>query len=106
MACHTPVIASRVGGIPEIVDHGKTGLLVCNTPDAVADAIQTVFADPAAAAQLARAAWEQLASRFSDHIMVERTEQEYGIALEGRTGTQAAGSQLASHHLPDPAVKH
>jgi len=106
MACHTPVIASRVGGIPEVVDHGRTGLLVCNTVEAVADAIHSVFADPAAAARLARTAWEQLASRFSDQIMVERTEHEYGIALEGRAGNRSAGSQSESRHLPDPAVKH
>jgi glycosyltransferase involved in cell wall biosynthesis len=44
MACRVPVVATEVGGTPEIVRHGETGLLVPpHDPDALAEAIQAVF---------------------------------------------------------------
>lgn len=86
MAHRTPVVASNVGGIPEIVEHGRTGLLVENTPASVAEAIRSVSADPAAAAARAEAAYAQLVARLTDAIMVAHTEQAYRLAL-GPTGT-------------------
>lgn len=48
LACGVPVIASRVGGIPEMIEHGKTGLLVPEgDPAALAGAIDHLLADPA-----------------------------------------------------------
>ena len=46
MACGKPVISTRVGAIPEVVDHGKTGLLVPpKNPEALADAIMKLVKD-------------------------------------------------------------
>lgn len=53
LACGTPVIASRVGGIPEIIRDGRTGLLVEASHAAeLADAIEQLLADPARAAEM------------------------------------------------------
>lgn len=47
MACQVPVVGTRVGGIPEVIDEGKTGLLVpMKDPRALADAVQKLAGDP------------------------------------------------------------
>lgn len=73
MAAGTPVVASRAGGIPEVVADGETGLLVPpGDPDALARALATLIDDPhrrrqlGAAARLRAAAftWEAAAKRL------------------------------------------
>ncbi len=54
MAFGVPVIASRVGGLPEIVHDGDTGLLVDNDPAAIALAIRRIEEDTALASRLSR----------------------------------------------------
>lgn len=74
MAAGVPVVASRVGGLPEIVDHDKTGILTDNDPRAIADGIATAMARRAELGRNARRAVEQ---RFSTGHMVERTRAAY-----------------------------
>jgi len=73
MLAGRPLIASDVQGLAEIVDDGRTGLLVQpGDPSALASAIALLLDDPEMAAQLAQAA--QLAAR--EHFGVERYRRE------------------------------
>jgi glycosyltransferase involved in cell wall biosynthesis len=59
MLCGTPVIATPVGGVPEIVQHGNTGLLVpVGDSNALAQAMQKILTDPHLAALLSNQARE------------------------------------------------
>lgn len=73
MAAGVPVVASRVGGIPELVEDGRTGLLVePGDAAALSRAIRRLLDAPALATALARSAAEEAGRRFS----VERTVAE------------------------------
>jgi alpha-maltose-1-phosphate synthase len=66
MACGTAVVASRVGGIPEVVDGGVTGLLVPpDDPASLADALNTLARDPTRAAAYGQAGRERAVAEFS-----------------------------------------
>ncbi len=70
LAYGKPVIATRIGGIPEVVVDGKTGLLVpCHSPAALADAIDELVDDPERRARFGAAARLDAAARFNaDHV--------------------------------------
>lgn len=85
MARGTPVVASRVGGIPEVIEHERTGLLVENRIPGVAAAIHSVLDDSDSALRRAAAAYEDLLARFTDAIMVAQTEQAYQLAIRSRS---------------------
>ena len=71
MASGLPVIATRVGGNPELVEDGATGQLIpAANPLAMAEAIVACFADPAAARHRGRAARQVATQRFSVDRMV------------------------------------
>jgi glycosyltransferase involved in cell wall biosynthesis len=81
MSAGAAVIASNIGGLPEIVEHRETGLLVDNTPQAVAGAIRELLRQPAYARQLAECARRRVEKQFSVEQMVHRTMEVYRQVL-------------------------
>lgn len=76
------VIASAVGGLPEIVEDGVTGLLVpVRDPDALASAIRELATDPARCAAMGAAGRERALTVFSQERCTLRTEELYRGAL-------------------------
>jgi glycosyltransferase involved in cell wall biosynthesis len=78
MALGRPVVASDVGGIPEVVQHGRTGLLVPpHDPASLADAIVRLLLDHPLADVLGRAGHDLVHERFCIERMVRATETIY-----------------------------
>ena len=105
------VIASAVGGLPEIVDDGRTGILVPpGNAGALAAAIVELAGDRARAAELGAAARARALAEFSQERCTARTEAIYGAALaaagerrfrrssQARSSANAASSASTKSH--------
>ena len=84
MACGAPVVASAVGGIPEVVDDGVTGLLVpydekdpAAFEAALAETLNRVIADPVAAGRMGAAGRERAVQEFGWDSIARRTVAVY-----------------------------
>lgn len=78
MACEVPVIATRVGGLPEVVSHGETGYLFqVGDVESMANAAIELLKDPARHRHFAAAARVQAVGRFSQDKIVARYRQLY-----------------------------
>ena len=97
MAAGLPIVASAVGGILEIVDDGRTGLLTPpGDPRALADRITTLMADGAFAVSLGAAARAEAARRYSFDRMVASFDTLYLSQLTRRGVVRAPSPQLAT----------
>jgi starch synthase len=88
MACETAVVASRVGGIPEIVVEGETGFLVDYDVDqpeafttALAARIEELLSDPARASKMGKAGRQRVLERFGWPSIATRTVELYSSLL-------------------------
>jgi glycosyltransferase involved in cell wall biosynthesis len=83
-AAGLPVVASRVGGLPEIIDEGRTGLLFpSGDANALACSLAELLQDPARAGRLARAAQQEAEARYDVRIMARNYHDHY-LKLLGR----------------------
>jgi glycosyltransferase involved in cell wall biosynthesis len=86
MGCETAVVASDAGGLPEVVEHGVTGLIVPRgDSNALAAAIGDLLADPARRARMGQAGRERALRLFDWDRSAEQFEQIYaGIGAGAR----------------------
>ena len=86
MACEVPVVASRVGGVPEVVDDGETGFL-SETGDIekIADDAARLLADEEFRRQMGRRARESAISRYNTDLVIPRYIEFYEKVLAKST---------------------
>ncbi len=108
MAAGVPVVATRVGGTPEILDDGVTGLLVSpGDAPALAVAIGRLLENPALAQRLGQAARARMVNGFSMDHMVRQTEGLYRALLRGERSPTMDEDILSGAPMnlsPQPAV--
>jgi glycosyltransferase involved in cell wall biosynthesis len=85
MACARPVVATRVGGMPTIVDDGHTGLLVDRAdPAALADAVVELLDDPHRADEMGRNGRARVEARFSWEVIARTAHECYASTVRSR----------------------
>lgn len=101
MAAGKPVVATSVGGNPEIVEDGVTGFLVpANDPAALAAAVGRLVASPGLAAELGRAGRARVAAHFTPERLVVRTTELYQRLLrESRRGRRRRPAEVPAWPL-------
>ena len=89
MSVGRAVVASRVGGLPEVVADGESGLLAPpGEPAALAQTVDRLLADPALRARLAAAGQRRVAARFTLEVMTEKMLTLYGELLGRPLGSR------------------
>jgi len=84
MAAGLPIVATEVGGIPEMVERGISALLVpAGSPEMLADAVGRVLSSPIQAAAMGRAGRRLAAERFDIDRQAARLIEEYRLATAG-----------------------
>jgi glycosyltransferase involved in cell wall biosynthesis len=86
MATGRAVVGCRVGGVPEVVEEGKTGLLVPpEDPAALADAIRSLLADGGLRARMGAAGRQSVVAGYSVEVMCRRMWEVY-LSLRSERG--------------------
>jgi glycogen synthase len=98
MACGLPVIGTGTGGMPELIQHGKTGLIIPGRDaGALAGAILQLLGDPVARQRMGTAARDRMVHFLDYRLIARRMAEEYRAAIAERRG-------LSSHRRQPEAA--
>jgi len=99
MASGLPVIASRVGGIPEIVQHGRTGFLFePYNPESLASFLTTIFRNEPLRQSMSAAARKRVMDCFTLERMVRETERVLLETVQARKGIREIRDDMNNIH--------
>ncbi|MCX5697975.1 MAG: lipopolysaccharide heptosyltransferase II [Candidatus Omnitrophica bacterium] len=105
-AAGVPVVATRVGGVVDIIDDEKNGLLVpASDPQSMADAAIRIFKDAQLARRLAENAYSKVKERYNIGLMVDNTLAVYRDALDSFSILIIKLSSLGDVILSTAAIK-
>jgi glycosyltransferase involved in cell wall biosynthesis len=91
MATGVPVIASRIGFLPELIEDGVNGCLMDLSSDVLADILSDLIRHPSRLDKMSRRASETADQRFSTALQAEKTLSLYRSLINGKGGSQASG---------------
>jgi glycosyltransferase involved in cell wall biosynthesis len=97
MAAGVPVVATAVGGVPDVIEDGVTGLLTEPAADAIAAGLVSVAQDRIGAARRASRARQLVAKRYDPGQLVDRIAELYRHVLERKRGPS---SRQTAVHFP------
>ncbi len=109
MSAGLPIIATRIMGIPELVEHGTTGLLVSpGRPDEIVVALETLARAPDLRARYGAAGRERVLSEFSIERAARTLRSAFLSAVgparsRGRTGSRIRPARSGARGLREPA---
>jgi len=86
MSVGTPVVATNVGGLPEVITNGVNGILVNPEVDEIASAVLSLLEDEELASELGRNAFNTAQSEFGMDRLVKQIADEYTFALKSFRG--------------------
>jgi glycosyltransferase involved in cell wall biosynthesis len=103
MATGVPVVATRAGGVPEIIDDGVTGRLVApESPSQLAEAARELIDSPSLRIEMGKQAREAVRRRFTVQAQAQRYLELYEqlLAKSSPNPSNAAANEIATAHSP------
>jgi glycosyltransferase involved in cell wall biosynthesis len=106
MAARCPVVATRINGIPELIEDGVTGLLVPpGRPDLLANAVERILAGPRQAERMALAAHEKIRRDYNLHSIAPQLDAIFQQMLNFRPRSTDGGTAVLASRAQGELVE-